>query len=265
MRILLIALITAISLPTLTFAKSETLYSSFKYTMGDNDTKNDARRVAFMEAKRRLIEKAGVYIESETTVENSSLSKDEIRSFSAALIKVEVEKEDFQITGDSQTITTTVKAEVDSEEIARTLKKIREDKSLQAKIKEQQASLKEMEKRINNLQSELVNADTEKAVKLRRERAIAFQKMGDLEKIKFTIQNATQTALQVVERGMTPDEVKKVAGSPRSEHGYWSSTMGWNYGNVWVVFEGRIVRCLVDGSTFSTIYGCNKSLVRVIK
>ncbi len=38
-------------------AKMETVYASYKYIMGDNDSKNDAKRICFMEAKRLLIEK----------------------------------------------------------------------------------------------------------------------------------------------------------------------------------------------------------------
>ena len=125
-------------MPSVIYAKSDTITATFKYTLGDNDTRNDAKRIAFMEAKRRLSEQAGVFIESETTVVNSQLSRDEIKSYTAALLKVVVEKEEFQIAGENQSVIVTVKADIDTEEMARTLSEIRKDLTLQKKIKEQQ-------------------------------------------------------------------------------------------------------------------------------
>ena len=64
------------------FAQSkETIYASYKYTLGDSDTKSDAKKIAFIEAKRLCLEKAGSYIESNTEVLNFKLSKDEIRTY----------------------------------------------------------------------------------------------------------------------------------------------------------------------------------------
>jgi hypothetical protein len=76
--------------------------------------------------------------------------------------------------------------------------------------------------------------------------------MGELEKIKFSIQTATKTALDVIERGMTKSEVERVAGPPRAEAwpGYW------NYGNVWVIFEGGIVGCIIDIPSYSKCRWC---------
>lgn len=236
-------------LPFTAYARTETIYANFKYTMGDNDTKNDAKRIAFMEAKRLLVEKVGVYIESETTVVDTILHRDEIKAFTAAILKVEVAKEDFQITGETQTVIMTVKSDVDPDEVGRTLSKIKEDKSLQIKMKDQQKKLTEMESRIKSLQSELAKVDSNDAVQLRKERAVVFQEMGELEKIKFTIQTATKSAIDNIERGMTSAEVKKIAGNPRSTVDC-SDPYGWNYGKVWVIFDGGVVGCIINEDKF---------------
>ena len=247
-------IVLLISIPSLIYAKTDTLTATFKYTMGDNDSRSDAKRIAFMEAKRRLSEKAGVFIQSETLVTDSQLSRDEIKSYSSALLKILVEKEEFQISGDHQSVIVTVRADIDTEEVARTLSQIREDRTLQKKIKEQQAAVKELEDKIRRVQSELSNTDTDKAIQLRKERNIAFQQMGELEKIKFTIQNATKTALQAIERGMTPAEVRKVAGNPRAVN---SNGPKWNYGNIWVVFQNDIVQCLVNAADYESHMTCD--------
>ena len=248
MKILSICLMLTF-LPFAAYAKTETIFATFKYTMGDNDTKNDAKRIAFIEAKRLLVEKVGVYIESETTVVNTILHRDEIKAFAAAILKVEVAKEDFQISGETQTVSMTVKTDVDPDEVSRTLSKIREDKTLQKKLMEQQRQLTEMENKIKSLQSELGKVDSNNAVPLRKERAVVFQQMGELERIKFTIKSATKSAFENVERGMTPDDVRKIAGNPRSKD-ECGSTFSWNYGKVWVMFIGGVVGCVIDVDKF---------------
>src|SRR4030043_874461 len=78
------------------YPASETIYASYKYSMGDNDTKNDAKRICFIEAKRLAIEKAGTYLESTTEIRNFQLTRDEIRTFAAAIIKVDIASEEVK-------------------------------------------------------------------------------------------------------------------------------------------------------------------------
>lgn len=95
------------------FAKTEIVYASYKYIMGDNDTKNDAKRLCFIEAKRLCLEKTGTYIESNIVVNNDQITTDEIKTYSAAFLNVEIESEKVEFIGESNTIFMTVKAKVD--------------------------------------------------------------------------------------------------------------------------------------------------------
>lgn len=87
MKSFLTILMLLFYIPLTISAEIETISATHKYVMGDNDSKNDARRMCFMEAKRKVLEKAGSYIESNTTVKNYQLAKDEIIAYSAALLK----------------------------------------------------------------------------------------------------------------------------------------------------------------------------------
>lgn len=145
--ILLIFFSITLLFPGHVYSQEEILYESYKYTMGDNDTRSDAKRIALIEAKRRIVEKAGVYIESQSTITNFNLTNDEIKSYAAALLKVEIEKEEFIATKDSQTFIINIKAVVNNEDILNNLKKIKEDKSLQKKILDQQKYLSDLEKK----------------------------------------------------------------------------------------------------------------------
>lgn len=64
--------------------------ASSDFVYGYNDTIISAKEKAIEFAKRKAAEEAGVYIESESYMKNYSLSKDEIRSYSATMMKVKI-------------------------------------------------------------------------------------------------------------------------------------------------------------------------------
>jgi hypothetical protein len=210
------------------FAESkETIYASYKYTLGDSDTKSDAKKIAFIEAKRLCIEKAGSYIESNTEVLNFRLSKDEIRTYTGGILKVEIISENFKAVGETLTLFIEVKAEVDLKEVKESLKRVKEDKKFAEKIMEQEKQLQALEDKIRNLQQQLSNNDFDKTAKIRQEKKEVFSEIDELERIKSEIKSKTNLAIENIELGMTHEEVKKIFGNPRSE-----KFDNYNYGNV---------------------------------
>ena len=215
-------------LPRPSAAKTEVVYASYKYVMGDNDTKNDAKRLCFLEAKRRCLEKVGSYVESLTEVQDYKLTKDEIRSYTSAIVKVEVVSEKIAFEGESVAINTRVKAEVDTDHTKRELQRIAKDKGLQARIKEQQTQIESLETKIRRLQVELDSSSYEKSFQLRGERK---QTLGNLDvenerlrkiilakrvreagrpKIVAVKTRERRLVLKYVEIGMTPNEVQSI-------------------------------------------------------
>lgn len=238
------------------YPASETIYASYKYTMGDNDTKNDAKRICFIEAKRLAIEKAGTYIESTTEIKNFQLTRDEIRTFAGAIVKVDIASEEIKFVGESQVILMTVKAGVDIDSFRERVKQIKADRDLESKIKEQQSKIAAMENKIKDFQKQLTTKDLDEVVKARRERKEAFERIDELEKIKFDIRAKTRIAVENVELGMTPEEVVSLVGKPRSIDG-----ANLNYGSVWIIVESGIVACIVraedyQGAAFWSGHAC---------
>lgn len=82
--------------PPVFAASKEVIYANYKYVLGDSDTKSDAKKIAFIEAKRLCLEKAGVYLESNTEVLNSQLSIDQIKTYTGGILKVEIVSEQFK-------------------------------------------------------------------------------------------------------------------------------------------------------------------------
>jgi len=109
-----------------------------------------------------------------------------------------------------------------------------------------------MEVRIRKLQKQLTSKNLEESIKLRKERTKAFHELDEVEKIKYKIRSKTHSAIQNVELGMTPWEVRKVAGIPRSKASF-SDDARYNYGNVWVVFESGVCSCIVKAEYYKDV------------
>ena len=69
-------------------AAPEIIEADGVYMMGDNDTPKNARDAARNEAMRAATEQAGVYIESTSEVQGYALTRDEIRTVAAAVLRV---------------------------------------------------------------------------------------------------------------------------------------------------------------------------------
>jgi DNA gyrase/topoisomerase IV subunit A len=254
-----IGLVTgALVIPGVCKADITTLYGECEYVMGDNDTKSDAKQLCLMDAKRKVLERVGTYVESNTTVLNFNLTKDEIRTYAAGIIKTEIVSDNMSFNGKSMVIQMKIKADVDTSVLANRIIEISKDKDLAQKYIKMQDDYKQLERQIRELQEKLgKEADRTTVKKARLEREDAFNKLSELEKIKQDIKTKTYMAVQNVEIGMTRKEVIKLCGPPRTTsdmHTNVYMSMGepesyqgsLNYGKVWVIFENDIVVLLVD-------------------
>ena len=133
---------------SLSISQVKIVYASHKYVMGDRDTKSDARRICFLEAKRMCLEKAGTYIESNTEVLNYKLSKDQIKAYSAAVIQTEIVKDTIQFINGTMTVSMTVKSIVDLKKFNELVGNIRKDRSLEEKLLNQQAQINELKEKL---------------------------------------------------------------------------------------------------------------------
>jgi len=145
-----------------------------------------------------------------------------------------------------------VKAEVDLKEVKENLKRVKEDNNFAAKVKEKEKQLQELEDRVKKLQQQLANKDFDETVRIRQERKEVFDNIDELEKIKTEIKSKTTLAIEKVELGMTREEVKKMLGKPRSEE-----FGNYNYGNVWVIFNGGVVGCIIDAQSYFWAAPCS--------
>jgi hypothetical protein len=223
LRIVYFVFLILLVIPCASLAESKIIFAEHKYVMGDNDSKNDARRMCFIEAKRRVLEKAGTYIESRTEVKDFRLTKDEISAYAAALLKVDTVNEEWKFIGENMAILISVKAEVDINSVEKQLAKIKQDISVQKEIKDQQSRLQELEHKFIKLQKQLTTAGSLESLSLRKKRNILFKEIGKTEeRYKYVINKLkdrrvasveqARLILNYIEIDMTPEEVEYILG-----------------------------------------------------
>lgn len=162
-------------------AATQTITAMHTYVMGDRDNKEDARALCYMTAKRKVLEEAGVLIESASEVKNFDLTKDQINSYSAAILSVKVVKEEFAMNNGTTSLTLTVSADVDMEDVRKRLADIAANKGLQAKMDAQQQQIRKMEQQVRALTEKLSGASNGSKEEVRNDRDIelaAYYRLG---------------------------------------------------------------------------------------
>ena len=138
LRAALCALILAIA-PNVS-AAPEIIEADGVYMMGDNDTPKSARDAARNEAMRAATERAGVYIESVSEVQDYALTRDEIRMVAAAVLRVLNEQVTPELVGDAWRYRVHLVCSVDTEGID--LKELAGSKAELARLTQERDELK---------------------------------------------------------------------------------------------------------------------------
>jgi len=183
-------------------------------------------------------------------VNNMELTKDQISSYSAAVLSVETVKEEVGFNNGQNTLTLTVKADVDTDQVKQLVEAIQADKRLQDSVAKQQQQILQLEQQVQMLNSRLSTAPVSSASELRKERNVIFEAISNLERIHLaaaeridkeqgSIRQKTEILLKYAVVGMTETEVKGLVGEPfRKEKGDYN----WYYGDVYVCFDEPLGR-----------------------
>lgn len=130
MRLLVAFILTAtILLPLAAFAEIKTVTHTVQQPFGGSQSPDDARIAGIARAKREALEQFGTYIESTTVVKNSQVDSDEILALTAGVTKAEVIKQKNYTYGDVFGIEITVKVELDTAVLEKSLKRLLEDRN----------------------------------------------------------------------------------------------------------------------------------------
>lgn len=169
-----IILITALILPTVALAEVQTFTATHAYILGDDDSRNTARQKCLAEAKRKILEQVGVYLESKSELITSSQSTtsgsaksprttneerqqitEQINTLAAGVMRTEVVKEEFGEVNGRLQITLTLKSEVDPDDIRKQLAERRVDQKVRNQVVEQDERLKKLEEILSAMMEEM--------------------------------------------------------------------------------------------------------------
>ena len=156
------------------FAAVTPFTATHTYVLGDDDSRNTARQKCLTEAKRKILEQVGVYLESyselltssqsatagsakspQTTNEERQQITEQITTLTAGIMKTEVIKEEFGEVNGRLQITLTVKAEVDPDDIQKQLAARRVDQGVRKQVTEQAQRLAQVEEQLRTMMEEM--------------------------------------------------------------------------------------------------------------
>ena len=229
-RLILFAIVSSIILIS-GHSQAEIFSEKHVYIMGDNDTKNEARKLCFMEAKRKIIEKAGTYLSSRSEVTNMELNLDEITAFSASVLKSKIISEKWHYKENYIAVELAVEAQVDQKIFEKRIRDLEKSDDLLDRLKNQYNRIQLLEKQIKGIQSKLNNTDMKKASKLRATRIEAITEIDTIEarygKIIKSVErrrkeiqeksiDLARKIIRYIEIDMTMEEVESLLGKPES-------------------------------------------------
>lgn len=246
----LVAQVAGADTPDVT-AIGDTIIAKHRYTMGDNDSKSDATTICFLEAKRKAIEYAGIYVESTvqiTQTDKSRNARSDVKTIAAALVSAEMVSSDTGFDNGKVFVDCVVKAKIDQSKLKQDIARISADPAAKQQIQDQQAMLKKLEQDILKIQTQMASASSQQAVSLRQERTVVFKEIDKLQQRKqeivSVIESKGQNVQQLIMKGMTEQEVISLVGQPRAIAKTYNAWPSWNYGTHWVNFENGLVRCV---------------------
>ena len=144
----------------LSIAKQVTFEREYTYQASEADSKLSCRAIALEQVKRLLLEELGTYLESRTEVRDFKLTKDQIITLTAGIVRTEIEIE----TWDGKTFWLKAKIEADPDEVIKSVDSLRKDHQKTKELEETRRKAAEYLKEMERLKSELALAkgDTKK-------------------------------------------------------------------------------------------------------
>ena len=159
-RITLVSFLIIFFIPNLTFAESKTFIKEYTYQASEFDSKASGRALALEQVKRLLLEELGTYVESETEVKNYKLTKDQIKVYTAGILRTEIISEKWD--AESLKYWLKVKMVTDPQDVAEKVHSLRQDLQKTRQLEETRKKAEELSAEIERLKIELTKDKTNK-------------------------------------------------------------------------------------------------------
>jgi hypothetical protein len=173
-----------VSYPHIVIAETVSMTAVGEYIMGDNDTYTEAKKIAFQDAKRIMLEKIGTYIESKAGGKENVVTTDEIKQYTAGIVKVEEVGEERAILENKATVVkVNIKGLVDPDSIIKQVISFRNRKDIEESANKLYIENNILKKEIDQLNQQLrIITNEEKYQLLKSKREDILKKIEANEK-----------------------------------------------------------------------------------
>jgi hypothetical protein len=144
-----------LTISTGAIAEMKTFVRDYTYQASEVDSKQSCRLIATEQVKRLLLEEIGTYLESHTEVVNYQLSKDQITTLTAGVVKTKILEEKW----DGEKYWLMAKIDADPDEVAKEIEKLRADRE---KVKELEESRKKTDDTMKDMDDMRKDIETDK-------------------------------------------------------------------------------------------------------
>ena len=121
-----LALVSLLAIPAHSPAETKIIIADATYTMGDGETPMYAEAMVLQQAKQRVLEQAGTYVESYTKVHNYNLSIEEFQSIAGGILQVEVMEKSRHLIGDAVKFRVKIRAVITLDGLDLSIKRLRD-------------------------------------------------------------------------------------------------------------------------------------------
>lgn len=146
--------------PPVRSADVRAITSTGEYRMGDHDHRADAIRLATEAAKQDALEQVATYIERITEVRELNVTRDDIRSFTAGVVKVIDQTVTMRLEQDQVVIRVDLKAEVEPQDVLQAIAALRENDQAQQELLALRAETDRLQAQVDETNRALAAAST---------------------------------------------------------------------------------------------------------
>jgi len=135
----------------LAFAETKVFVEEYIYQASEADSKLSSRAIALEQVKRLLLEKLGIYLESATEVKNLQITKDQVITLTAGIVRAEIIDEKW----DGKVYILKAKIEADPKDVTSSIEKLRQDRQKTNELQEARQKAEDALKEVEKLKREL--------------------------------------------------------------------------------------------------------------
>jgi tetratricopeptide (TPR) repeat protein len=197
--------------PAAAATEVRTLTATGEYRMGDNDTKTDAKRLALLDAKRQALEQVGTYLEGVTEVKHLSVTRDEIRSYTAGIVEVIEQSTRTTLEGETTMVRVDVTVKVDPAVVTRQLGELRKNELAKEELTRAKAEADRLRKELDDKSRQLAalkGGEAETAVQ-QRQQVLARADANELLTRTWQIPAGTKDDIVTQVKAPSPEEREK--------------------------------------------------------